>query len=152
MDSLGRSCLYETKHKGNWAMHYGNTHKMVDRFAKQYLENTERPQETGILDQSKSQTLTYDCSDEILNCQVCGKTFLETANTRKHMISQHFKSQINLRCPPQTPGLGTFRCQEINSNGKACSYETKHKGIWAMHYGNTHKRVDGILKQYLLSV
>ena len=152
MDSLGRSCLYETKHKGIWAMHYGNTHKMVDRFVKQYLENTERPQETGILDQSKSQTLTYDCSDEILNCQVCGKTFLETANTRKHMISQHFKSQINLRCPPQTPGLGTFRCQEINSNGKACSYETKHKGIWAMHYGNTHKRVDGILKQYLSSV
>ena len=168
VDSYGRVCSFEDDRKGNWALHYGSTHKMVDRFLKlnwpsgsnttieaekcEPSGNRERPQEAKtLLDKIKSQTLTYDCSDEILNCQVCGKTFLESASTRKHMISQHFKPQIYLRCPPQTQGVGTFRCQEMDSNGKACSYETKHKGIWAMHYGNTHKRVDGILKQYLSS-
>ena len=39
------NCKFETKHKPNWARHYGSVHKIVDKMLKQYLE--EHPEAWG---------------------------------------------------------------------------------------------------------
>lgn len=39
------NCKFETKHKPDWAKHYGSVHKVVDRMLKQYLE--EHPEAWG---------------------------------------------------------------------------------------------------------